>query len=225
MISVIIPVFNEEKHIKSCLKSIHNQKGDYEIIIVDCSSEDSTIKAAKKYNKVSVLKSKKGRVMQMNTGAVKAKGDILLFLHADAILSINAFVEIENSIKKGFIGGGFLQKFSEKNFLLKLVSLRSNLRALTTHIFFGDQAIFVRKDIFEKLNGFRSIPIMEDFDFSKRMKKEGKVIAIKNKVIVSGRNYLRNGILKLTFIYFILMLMYHLRFDYRKIRKVYDFLT
>jgi len=225
MISVIIPIFNEEEYIKPCLRGIYKQKSDYEIIIVDYSSADSTIKIAKKYSKVRVIKSKKGRVMQMNTGTIKAKGDILLFLHADTIMPTNAFVKIESSIGKGFIGGGFLQRFSEKNFLLRLVSLRSNLRTLTTHIFFGDQAMFVRKDIFEKLNGFRDIPIMEDLEFSKRMKKEGKVSIIKNKVFISGRNYLRNGILKLTFIYFILMVMYHLGFDYKKIKKVHDLMV
>ena len=215
MISVVIPVFNES-NVKRCLSSVFSLKGKYEVIIVDSS------KKVKKFKNVKVLKCSEGRSLQMNLGALKARGDILVFLHADTLLPSKSFLQIEDLIKLGFVGGGFYLRFFESNTFLKFISFRSNLRALFFKIFFGDQTIFVRKDVFMKLKGFKTIPIMEDLDFSKRMKLVGKVCVIKDKVITSGRKYLENGMIKLTFVYFILMVMYHLGMDYKKIKNVYD---
>jgi len=226
MISIVIPIFNEEKYIQSCLESIIRQKEDYEIIVVDGGSKDGKIDNIKKSIKnLKIIKTKKGRATQFNAGVIKAKGNILLFLHADAILPENSLSLIEKSIAEGFVGGGFMQKFSDKKFLLGLISMRANLRVLMTKVFFGDQGIFVRKDTFNKIGGFKNIPIMEDLDFSKRLRKKGRVKIINEKIIVSGRSYIEKGIVKLTLIYFILMTLYHLGVDYKKIKKVHDFMV
>jgi len=223
MISVIIPSFDENQYLLNSIESVlQNNYADCEIIIVESGNIENTIKILKQYD-IKIIKSRKGRSYQLNFGAKIAKGNILLFLHADTVLPENSLTEIE-SVAKNNVGGGFLQKFSGNNFLLKLVSFRSNSRSMINKIFFGDQAVFVRKQIFDKLNGYRDIPIMEDLDFSKRMKKMGKISVIKDEVTVSGRNYLRYGIIKLTLVYFVLMVMYHLRFDFERINKTYNFL-
>ncbi|MBL7055350.1 TIGR04283 family arsenosugar biosynthesis glycosyltransferase [Candidatus Woesearchaeota archaeon] len=223
MISIVIPVYNESKIILECLDSIYSQNENYEIIIVD-SGKDKTLKKINsiKNKKIKYFRSSKGRSLQMNLGSRYSEGDVLLFLHADSVLPVNALEEIEKSIREGHVGGGFFQQFKENNFLLKLVSFRSNFRSSFFKIFFGDQAIFVKKEVFEKLGGFKQIPIMEDLDFSKRMKKLGKLKTIKNKITISRRKYLEKGIIRLSFVYFILMIMYHLGFSYEKIKKVYE---
>ena len=221
MISIVIPTYNESRVILRCLDSVFIQNENYEIIIIDAGN-DKTLEKIKKYKKIKYFTCKKGRSSQMNKGARHASGDILLFLHADTILPVNALEEIEKTFREGFVGGGFHQQFTEKNLLLRLVSFRSNFRSSFFKIFFGDQAIFVKKEVFEKLGGFKQIPIMEDLDFSKRMKKLGKLKTIKNKITISGRKYLEKGIIRLSFVYFILMIMYHLGFSYEKIKKVYE---
>ena len=224
MIYVVIPVF-DESDIDECLKSVFSLEGLFEVIVVDSSNEKNfniTKKNIKKFaNKIKIIRSSKGRALQLNLGAKKAKGDILVFLHADTTLPSDSLLKIEELIKKGYVGGGFLLRFFENNSFLKFISFRSNLRAIFFKIFFGDQTIFVKRDVFMGLKGFKTIPIMEDLDFSKRMKSVGNVGVIKDKVITSGRKYLEHGIIKLTFVYFILMVMYHLKFSYSKINKVY----
>jgi len=141
MISIVIPVFNETS-IKECLDSVFAQKGNYEVIVVDCGT------SLKKINKIKIIKTEKGRALQMNAGARKSKGDILVFLHADTILPTDSFLKIQNLINRGYVGGGFLQRFSEENLLLKLVSLRSNFRALVFKIFFWRPSYFCQKEGF-----------------------------------------------------------------------------
>ena len=221
MISVIIPVLNEAENIERCLISLKKQRGNKEIIVVDGGSKDKTISIAKKF-KVKVLESTPGRPFQMNYGAKKAKGDILLFLHADTLLPKDALMKIENYLKNSnYIGGGFYQRYSKNSLLLSLISFRSNLRTSLTKVFFGDQAIFVRKKEFEKLNGFDPVPIMEDLEFSKKMRRYGRVLVIKDKVITSPRLFARHGLWNYLSMGF-LMLIYHLGFSKKKIRRIYD---
>lgn len=220
MISVIIPCVNEEVLLEKTLTQLRRYKGDIEFIIIDGGSTDKTKKIGEKFGKV--ISSKKGRSLQMNTGAFEAKGDVLLFLHADTFLPENGFPLIHDAFQGNVVGGAFRIKFDSNHWSVKFIEFRSNFRASFFKIFFGDQAMFVRKDVFLKMGGFKNIPIMEDLEFSSRMKKEGKVLLIQEPVITSARKFLKKGFVRTYFSMGILMIMYHLGCSFTNIKKTHD---
>lgn len=195
MVSVIIPVLNEEKSIENTLKNALRLQGEKEIIVVDGGSTDNTIEIAERYARV--VKSPKGRAYQMNAGAREAMGDILWFVHSDSLLDETSIVHIEDAIKNGAIGGGFSLYFYDYNIsFMKYISVTSNWRARYMGLFFGDQGLFVRKDIFFKLNGFPEIELMEDFEMSRKLVKEGSMKMLPIKIGTSARRFKHGGPLK-----------------------------
>jgi glycosyltransferase involved in cell wall biosynthesis len=167
MISIIIPTLNEEKIIRSTLEnlSLFTRGRSYEIIVSDGGSQDYTVKIAKQYAKIVI--SKKGKAIQLNTGAKKAKGKILFFLPADITVPDGALEAIERKIfKQGYDGGGFSNVFSNYNNKIKTLGRIMNLRIFDNDnkrnlIFYGDNGIFCKKEVFNRLRGFKRIPIME----------------------------------------------------------------
>ncbi len=222
MISIIIPVLNEAQNIETFLKELKQQKGNYEIIIVDGGSNDDTIKIAHDYARTLV--SKKGRAIQMNAGASIAKGDIFLFLHPATKLPINALLRVEETLKDGrVIGGAFLVKFDSKKFLFRLGEFFIRLKSSLFNRFYGDQAIFIRRNFFSELSGFKEIPIMEDYDFCKRIRKlGGQIVIIKNPLIISARRYLEKGILKQFFKNQWIKILYKLRVSPERLARIYE---
>ena len=218
-ISVIIPTLNEESHIEKTLQSVIKQAGDYELFVVDGGSTDNTIAIAKRYT--SVIDSKRGRAIQMNAGASLCKGDILLFLHADTLLPDNGFRELRKRMRDDTISGGsFYIAFDADNFILKGVSFITRFNFRLFH--FGDQGIFVRRDVFQKLRGYKEIPIMEDYDFYKRLRKQGKVILVRMPVISSARRFIRKGVLRQLLINKFVVLAYWAGVDIQTIKRFYD---
>src|SRR3990167_10843174 len=192
-ISVVIPTLNEEFHIEKTLQSINKQEGDYEFYVVDGGSTDNTVAIAKRY--ACVINSKRGRAVQMNVGAKLCTGDVLLFLHADTILPDNAFREIRKRMQDNKIAGGsFYIAFDAVNFILRGISFITRFNFRLFH--FGDQGIFVRRDVFQKLHGYKDMPIMEDYDFCKRLRSKGKVILIRMPVISSARRFIKKGVVR-----------------------------
>lgn len=220
MVSIIIPTLNEETTIAGLLTNLKFQKGNFEVIIVDGGSHDETISIARSFSKVKILPSAKGRAIQMNNGAKKAIGDILLFLHADTILPPDAILAIENSLVRNCVAGCFYLEFDDPNMLLKIYSLFSRLNhSLFTY---GDQAIFIRKSIFEKLGGFANIPIMEDVEIQSRLKTQGKFIKLDKPVQTSARRFLQNGIVKQQLLNMVLVVLFKLGVSPEKIKKYYE---
>lgn len=207
MISIITPVLNEEKNISIFLTNLNEIKGDFELILVDGGSIDKTIdeinKNKNKFKReLKVLKSSPGRGHQMNVGARASNADILLFLHVDSKIEKDTIVSIEDEMKKQkIIGGGLTHTFSEADNFLKLASNFGNFRTKITKIFFGDFGIFVRKDIFEKIGGYDEIIFLEDLEFSKKLKKYGKLIQLENTITSSPRRYISKGKIKLTIVF------------------------
>ena len=218
-ISVVIPALNEESHIEKTLQSIIKQEGNYEFYVADCGSSDNTVTIAKRYT--TVINSQRGRAIQMNTGAKACTGDILLFLHADTLLPDNAFHEIRKRMKDDAVAGGsFYIAFDTEAFILKGVSFITRFNFRLFH--FGDQGIFVRRDVFQTLQGYKEMPIMEDYDFYKRLGKQGKVILIRMPVISSARRFIKKGVIRQLLINKFVVLAYWAGVDIQTIKRFYD---
>lgn len=220
MISIIIPVLNEEKNIVTFLQSLDKLEGSKELIVVDGYSEDNTAALASQLAKV--VFSKRGRAFQMNEGARAAKGDILWFLHSDSIINDKAIYHIEKSMKEGNIAGGFPIYFYDYNSLfMKYISKTSNMRAGMFNIYYGDQGIFVRKDIFMSIGGYPEIEIMEDIEFSLKLKKLGKLQLVDCPIGTSGRRFKKGGALRTHLLMHKLRFLYMIGVSTEKLNKLY----
>ena len=195
MVSIIIPAYNEDNKIESLLSEISGIAGEKEIIVVDGGSVDDTASIASKY--ATVISSPKGRANQMNAGAHIASGDILWFVHCDSKVHLESLKAINTSIATGHVGGGFnLEFYDYPSLFFKYLSVTSNWRAKYLKLIFGDQGLFVKRDVFEKLGGFAPMPLMEDWDLSVRLRKTGKLDMIKLPIYTSARRFVDSGILK-----------------------------
>ena len=197
-LSVIIPTLNEEKFIGSRLENLGEvfPRKDVEVIVADGGSGDGTREAVRRYPGVKIVSSAPGRGPQLNRGAAEARGDVLLFLHADACLPAGAGELIRRaSREKGTAGGCFQIKTIPppgKGRLFRLLLKTADWRSRFSRFPYGDQAVFVKRTVFERMGGFRNYPIMEDLDFSKRLRRVGKIVRIKEPVQVSGRRWDKN---------------------------------
>lgn len=195
-ISIIIPVYNEALVIESLIENLEIFRDSCEIIFVDGGSSDGTDEIIKKSHRL-VYGDKKARSSQMNYGASLAKGDTVLFLHGDSLLAEDALKKIDESIAKGNKVGCFKIYFNSRNLLMKICGFMSNLRVRKRNIAFGDQGIFIRKDYFNELGGYREIPLMEDYQLSMDIKSRGDRIDLLNtKIRTSDRRFVENGRLK-----------------------------
>ena len=203
MISIIVPTYNEESIVETTLRGIQDRtdEAECEIIVADGKSTDRTAEVSRSWAKVII--SERSRSQQLNAGAAAANGHILFFLHADATLPCGALRAIGEKINyDGYDGGGFSNIFSSHNDKIKRLGRLMNLRVrdndrMNNTLFFGDNGIFVKKSVFEALRGFREMPIMEDYDFSDRMRKQFRVVRIMQpRLIVSPRRHLKAGFVK-----------------------------
>lgn len=209
-ISVIIPIYNEEKTIGYIQKQLEPIKDKCEIIFVDGGSTDGTLKKIKKEFKV--ITSEKGRACQMNTGAGISAGDILFFLHCDSKLPPNPLKQICHVMEKYQVGG-FGIAFASKNFFMFTCRILSNYRMKFRNIIFGDQGIFIERHLFFEMGMFQEIPIMEDYQFSLDLKKRGEKIGMtRHRIYTSDRRYPEGTIPKLR----LMWNMYSLRKRYRR---------
>lgn len=194
-ISIIIPCLNEGAYIQKTLEHVNSLPGNFEIIVADGGSKDDTIKLVQEFESVKFISSEKGRGKQMNKGATIANGEILLFLHADTFLPENAYRDIVRYMQhKKNIGGSFYLKFDEEHLMLNCYSWcsRSNFEFFT----YGDHAIFVRKEIFEQIGGYKEIPFMEDIEIQKRLRRAGRFRKLNTGVITSARRFQKTGTVK-----------------------------
>lgn len=202
-LSVIIPTLNEERVITDTLTHTA-ESGVDEIIVVDGGSSDRTPAIAKSCAEalaasvsVQVLTAPPGRARQMNAGAAASRGDSLLFLHADTRLPTGAVAAITQACADSrCVGGRFDVRFDAYGIWPPVISTLMNRRSRWTGISTGDQALFVRRDVFARLGGFPDIPLMEDIEFTRRLKRAGRIAALPLTVVTSYRRWQRHGPLR-----------------------------
>ncbi len=221
-LSIIIPVLNEAPIIVHTLSSLQplRHKG-HEVIVVDGGSDDDSRLLSKPLAD-KVIQTLRGRSRQMNTGATLARGDILLFLHADTFLPDHA----DRLIVEGMKGrrrswGRFDVKLSGKHPLLRIIEFLMNWRSRLSHIATGDQAIFVKREIFEAIGGFPEIDLMEDITLSKILKRYGRPICFWQRVLTSSRRWETKGLSRTIFLMWFLRLAYFYKVDPKRLIKLY----
>ncbi len=196
-VSVIIPVFGEGDTISALLDHVASiaSGADIEIIVADGDVRGSTIRMISQKGVTSIT-AQKGRAAQMNAAAKVARGDTLLFLHADTLLPESAFNEIRAFMaSERCAGGAFDLGFADRRMIFRLTALFASLKHRLTRVPYGDQAIFIRRSVFESLGGYADIPLMEDIDLMKRLKRSGMKISISSsRVKTSTRSWDTNGI-------------------------------
>lgn len=222
--SIIVPVYQEEQNINRLIEHIQTVfKGyDYEIIVVDGGPDADTIA---KINAFSVNLKKMvtapGRAIQMNKGASSATGGILIFLHADTFLPRQSPGQILDTLELCDLGS-FSIRFATKNMYIRLAAIFANIRAAFLKMPYGDNTFFLRKDTFDKLGGFKEIPIMEDVDFVKRARKAGlKLKVLKEKVLTSARRWEKEGMFFYAMRNLFLITVFSLGIPPRKLQKYY----
>jgi rSAM/selenodomain-associated transferase 2 len=223
-LSIIIPVWGEADRISENIRHIRelDADGTAEIIVVDGDPEGRTISMITAEG-VRTMVAEKGRARQMNRGAAIATGDVLLFLHADTLLPPNAFALIRGAMNDNrFVGGAFDLGFNTKRTIFRVTELYVFLRTRLTKIPFGDQAIFIRRDYFERIGGYRDIPIMEEVELMTRIRKRADAICIiPAKVRTSVRRYEREGVLFCTLRNWLLQVSYALGISPERLVKWY----
>jgi rSAM/selenodomain-associated transferase 2 len=210
-ISIIIPVFHEEEVINEAVDALHRLtlESRLEIIVVDGDPEEQTLKAIRDSGVIRA-RSEKGRGKQMNAGAMLASGEVLLFLHADTQLPPDGLTRIGTVMRdKNCMGGSFDLGIDSDKLCFRLIERVASLRSRITRMPYGDQAVFLRKDYFLGLGGFRELPLMEDVELMRRVRHSGgKIHIIGERVKTSARRWEKEGVLCCTLRNWMLILLY-----------------
>jgi len=240
-ITVVIPTLNEEAVLPRTLSQAASLGFD-ELIVVDGGSHDRTREIVQAFasapaiglqrsmlspqssalSPVSLLTAPPGRANQMNAGAAASEGTVLLFLHADTSLPSDARQAVERALEDpACVGGRFDVRFERDSGPGWLISRMMNLRSRWTGIATGDQAIFVRRSLFEQLGGYSDLPIMEDVDFSRRLKRTGRLSALRSKVITSYRRWETRGPLRTMLLMWVLRFLYWIGINPHRLSQLY----
>lgn len=221
MISVIVPTLNEEANIGCCIRNVRAEGAGIEVVVSDGGSSDKTVEAAYRSGADRVVRGKTGRGPQMNAGAADATGDILVFLHADTRLEPGWRGELITAIEDGAPGGAFAFSIENPGFKYRLTEIWVRLRCGIFRLPYGDQAIFMRRDVFEALGGYRDIPLMEDVELIGRMKKKGRITILKKRAFTHDRRWEESGWLRTSLLNQVIMILYRLGVHPRRLVRLY----
>lgn len=210
---MIVPVYNEEKVIHGTLRDLLTRHHPDEVLVVDGGSSDRTVERASEWTKV--IRSEKGRARQMNEGVRQAGGDVFLFLHADTKLPPQGLEKIKETISHGTPAGRFRIKFDDPHPLLRFYASYSRL-----HFFsYGDQGFFLRREIFERLGGFREEVPFEDIDFYSRLRRVTRPAILRESVVTSARRFSGVGRLRQKMINIFLVTLYYAGRDVLRLKE------
>lgn len=208
-ITVIVPVLNEAAQLSALIEQLQScERQGAEVLLVDGGSDDGSVERLGQVG-LTVIRSEKGRAVQMHTGALAAHGEVLLFLHADTRLPDGALHLVQNGLEqREKVWGRFDVSITGGVWMLKVIARMMNIRSRLTGIATGDQAMFVLRSVYQQVGGFPQQPLMEDVELSKQLNRLGKPLCLRAKVCTSGRRWEKNGVWRT------ILLMWKLRWLY-----------
>jgi rSAM/selenodomain-associated transferase 2 len=229
-VAVVLPVLNEASCLGECLADLRQSHAVDEILVVDGGSTDASVEMVCRLMSEDVgdvqavpclIQAPRGRACQMHAGALAANSDVLLFLHADVKLPEDAVEAVRAAILQGYLWGRFDVRLSGRNFLFRIIERLMNWRSAATGIATGDQAIFVRQDVYGMLGGYAPMDLMEDIEFSRRLKWIGRPARLHGPVRVSARRWEEKGILRTVLLMWTLRLLYWLGISPARLARWY----
>jgi rSAM/selenodomain-associated transferase 2 len=223
-LSIIIPVLDEGEGIAAALDALSDMRAlGVEVIVVDGGSRDATIQRAR-LRADRVISAPRGRALQMNAGAQKAAGDVLLFLHADTQLPPDADHLVLGGLERsGRAWGRFDVRIAGDHLLFPIIGWLMSVRSRITGIATGDQAIFVRRAAFETAGRFAAIPLMEDIALCRRLKRVSRPLCLRDRAVTSGRRWEQNGVSRTILLMWRLRIAYFLGADPKRIARQYGY--
>ncbi|MBI3248342.1 MAG: TIGR04283 family arsenosugar biosynthesis glycosyltransferase [Deltaproteobacteria bacterium] len=219
-VSVIIPTLNEAPGIALTLSRVR-QAGECELVVVDGGSSDGTADIARAYAD-SVLTAARGRAQQMNAGAHAATGEVLLFLHADTVLPAGFATLVRQALHDPtVVGGRFDVRLDAEGWPFRMIETLMNARSRWSKICTGDQALFLQRETFRALGGFPELELMEDLEFSRRLKRAGRIACLREQVRTSARRWQRGGVFRTIALMWTLRLAYFCGVPPRRLKAWY----
>lgn len=220
---IVVPVLDEAASLRARLKALDAlRRRGARVVVVDGGSDDDTLAIAREHADLALL-APRGRASQMNAGAAACPADVLLFLHADTVLPDNADALVRRATLGPFAWGRFDVRIDSPRVALRMVSAMMNLRSRWTGIATGDQALFVRHDLFRQIGGFPDLPLMEDIAMSRALKRHGPPACLKDRVTTSARRWERHGVWRTIVLMWRLRAAYFLGADPRQLAIRYGY--
>ena len=220
-VSIVVPALNEAARIEDCLQRLRRDFPDCELVVVDGGSIDDTFELAAQH--AQTVRSMPGRAAQMNAGAALTTGDVLWFIHVDCLIPAGALDLLRSAmLGPGVVGGGLHLRFDQRGWGLDYLAVSSNQRAHRLHWIFGDQAMFVRRDVFDSVGGFPELPLMEDLEMSRILRRRGRLVVLPTSVTASARRLVEQGPWRMTVLMQWLKVQYLLGVNPERIRRRYE---
>jgi len=219
-LAIVVPVFNEGQALRQSLQKFMDLGAD-ELVFVDGGSSDDTLAVLSQAN-VLCLTSELGRAVQMNAGSKVSTSDIIVFIHADTALVRSDLLAMKIALARlDVVGGRFDVRLSGKHPAFRVIEWMINARSRWSKISTGDQCQFVRRDVFEAMGGFAELPLLEDVEFSKRLKRLGRMACLRDKVVTSSRRWEMHGIVPTVWLMWKIRLLYWLGVAPEKLAQMY----
>lgn len=220
-VSIIVPVLDEVDRVEGCARRLRADFPDCELVIVDGGSSDGTAERAARHART--VTGDRGRARQMNAGAAVTSGEVLWFVHVDCEVPAAALAQLRAALDDPtVVGGGLRIRFDQRSAGLWWLRVTSNLRARWLGLVFGDQAMFVRRAVFDELGGFPSLPLMEDLEMSRMLRRRGRIVVLDATVTASARRIAHHGPWRMAVLMQWLKLRYLLGMDPELIRRRYE---
>lgn len=220
-VSIIVPVLNEADLIGDCLRHLRSLGPDLEIIVVDGGSSDGTWSLAEPLAD-RVISARRGRASQMNAGAAVARGEVLWFMHADLEAPSHSIAQIRKALTNSrMVGGCFRLRFPRPELIYRVSDSLGNLGVNVFGFSLGDHGIFCRRTLFRHAGGYPEVPILEDAELYRRLRREGRMVQLREKVVSDPRAFKAHGRYRTTTVYFSILALYVLGVPIRILNRIY----
>jgi rSAM/selenodomain-associated transferase 2 len=224
-LSIVVPILDEEAVLPSLINKLKDCQGSagfpIECVFVDGGSSDRSTALCEAAD-FPVVRSERGRGQQLHEGALQSQGDILLFLHADShVTPKHCQLAVQSVQDNGLMAGGFRLRFDDKHPILKLAEWINLIRFRFTRVLYGDHGVFIRRDKYQAVGGFPAQALFEDIEFSKRLKKLGRVVMLSQPLQTSARRFRAGGVLRTYLLMATLHILYWLKVSPEKLSNLY----